>query len=249
MKSIEETHEYEDIQNPLYLQLIDKLIERIGGMNVNDRLPSERDLCTIYKVSRTTVRQAMYELELNGYVTKIQGSGTYVSKSNETKQDLADYYSFTKQTKAMGKTPRTRTLEFRVENSNKSTQDKMKLTEGTKVIRFVRLRLADDVPMMLETTYLPYSEFESLKKRDLSTQPIYDIFGNIYHKKVSKVVEQFSASNLTQKQSDIMEVSVNMACLKVTRFSYDAKGNIIEMTHSLVRPDQYVYQTQIKVGE
>ncbi len=46
-----------------------------------------------------------------------------------------------------------------------------------------------------------------------------------------------------------MEVSVNMACLKVTRFSYDAKGNIIEMTHSLVRPDQYVYQTQIKVGE
>lgn len=165
MKSIEETHEYEDIQNPLYLQLIDKLIERIGGMNVNDRLPSERDLCTIYKVSRTTVRQAMYELELNGYVTKIQGSGTYVSKSNETKQDLADYYSFTKQTKAMGKTPRTRTLEFRVENSNKSTQDKMKLTEGTKVIRFVRLRLADDVPMMLETTYLPYSEFESLKKK------------------------------------------------------------------------------------
>ena len=103
--------------------------------------------------------------------------------------------------------------------------------------------------MMLETTYLPYSEFESLKKRDLSTQPIYDIFENIYHKKVSKVVEQFSASNLTQKQSDIMEVSVNMACLKVTRFSYDAKGNIIEMTHSLVRPDQYVYQTQIKVGE
>ena len=249
MKSIEETHEYEDIQNPLYLQLIDKLIERIGGMNVNDRLPSERDLCTIYKVSRTTVRQAMYELELNGYVTKIQGSGTHVSKSNETKQDLADYYSFTKQTKAMGKTPRTRTLEFRVENSNKSTQEKMKLAEGTKVIRFVRLRLADDIPMMLETTYLPYTEFETLKKRDLSAQPLYDIFENVYHKKVSRVIEQFSASNLTQKQSDIMDVSVNMACLKVTRFSYDAKGNIIEMTHSLVRPDQYVYQTQIKVGE
>ena len=101
----------------------------------------------------------------------------------------------------------------------------------------------------METTYLPYTEFETLKKRDLSAQPLYDIFENVYHKKVSRVIEQFSASNLTQKQSDIMDVSVNMACLKVTRFSYDAKGNIIEMTHSLVRPDQYVYQTEIKVGE
>ena len=40
MKVIGENQEHEEMQNPLYLQLIDKLIERISGMNVNDRLPS-----------------------------------------------------------------------------------------------------------------------------------------------------------------------------------------------------------------
>lgn len=235
------------MEKPLYFQLVDKLLEKISTMDFFEKLPSERQLCEMYDMSRTTVRQAMAELELNGYVNKIQGKGTFVARPNDSKQNLSDYYSFTKQTLAMGKTPTAKILEFHVETANKSVQEKMKLEKESKVIRFVRLRLANNVPMMLETTFIPYSKFATLKKRDLIEKPLYDIFEQIYHKKVAKVVEQFSASNLTQKQAESLELQQNAACLKITRYSYDAKGNIIEMTYSFARSDQFIYETQIKI--
>ena len=54
---------------PLYLQLMDILIDKINkGLKENDRLLSEREICDIYDVSRTTVRQALDELERDGYI-------------------------------------------------------------------------------------------------------------------------------------------------------------------------------------
>ena len=66
---------------PLYYQLIDILIEMIekGYISENDQLPSERELCETYNVSRSTVRQAMQELEREGYVYREHGKGTFVS--------------------------------------------------------------------------------------------------------------------------------------------------------------------------
>lgn len=239
--------EKKKVQMPLYSKLIDKIIEMISTMEFSEKLPSERELCEIYKMSRTTVRQAMYELELNGYVTKIHGKGTFVAKPNDFKEDLSNYYSFSRQTLAMGKTPSARISEFHVEVANKYTQEKMQMEKGAKVIRFVRLRYADDVPMMLETTFIPYAKFSTLTKKHLLEKSLYDIFEEEYHKKIVKVVEQFSASNVTQKQAEALDIPSGSACLKIMRTSYDAKGNVVEVTHSLARSDQFVYKTQVSI--
>ncbi|WP_243122933.1 GntR family transcriptional regulator [Criibacterium bergeronii] len=236
-----------DTVTPLYFQLVDKLIELISKMEFFEKIPSERQLCDMYEVSRTTVRQALSELELNGYIIKIQGKGTFVAKPNNSKQDLSSYYSFTDQTIAMGKKPTSEILDYSVEIAKKYVQENMNLENNAKVIKFKRLRLADGVPMLLETTYLPYSKFSTLTRENLVKKPLYDIFEQDFHKKIFKVVEQYSAINLTQKQADTLKVSHNTACLSVTRYSYDAKGAIIEMTHTLARSDQFIYQTQITI--
>ena len=237
MKSVKQS------EPPLYFQLVNKLIIQIENMKFFDKLPSERELCKMYNMSRTTVRQAMYELELNGYITKIQGKGTFVARPNASKQNLSDYYSFTKQTLSMNKISKAEILEYHIEIANKSIQEKMNLEKDAKVIRFVRLRLSDDVPMMLETTFIPYLQFPNLKKVDLAQKPLYDIFEYDYHRKIRKVIEQFSATNSSQKQSEKLNIQNNSACLKITRYSYDAKGVIIELTYSLARADQFIYQT------
>lgn len=43
------------------------------------RIPSERELCEIYSVSRTTIRKAIDELVINNYLVKHPGKGTYVA--------------------------------------------------------------------------------------------------------------------------------------------------------------------------
>ncbi len=53
-------------------------IER-GIYAVGQRLPSERDLAQKFAVSRTTIREAMIALELDGVVEVRTGSGVYVT--------------------------------------------------------------------------------------------------------------------------------------------------------------------------
>ena len=43
------------------------------------RMPAERDLAEMYKVSRPTIREAMIALEIRGWVEARQGSGLYVT--------------------------------------------------------------------------------------------------------------------------------------------------------------------------
>ena len=58
---------------------IARLIKR-GEYKPGDRLPPERDLATMLKVSRPSVREALIALEVEGYVDVRVGSGVYVAR-------------------------------------------------------------------------------------------------------------------------------------------------------------------------
>ena len=67
---------------PLYIQLKQLLIDRIaaGDWKPGDMLPTEEQLQEQYGVSRTTVRLAFKELEIEGKISRQQGRGTFVSE-------------------------------------------------------------------------------------------------------------------------------------------------------------------------
>jgi LacI family repressor for deo operon, udp, cdd, tsx, nupC, and nupG len=65
---------------PIYLQIEKNIMESIkaDGLIKGDRLPSEGDFASTFKVSRMTVRQAMGELEQKDIIHRIQGKGTFI---------------------------------------------------------------------------------------------------------------------------------------------------------------------------
>lgn len=67
-----------------YLVLVDKIIECYLGGNLKpgERLPSERELAGQFNVSRTTIREALRTMELNGLIDIRQGGGSYVKVSD-----------------------------------------------------------------------------------------------------------------------------------------------------------------------
>ena len=68
---------------PLYQQIKDLLLDRIehGELVAGDLIPSEAKLGAAFGVNRLTVRQALYELRVEGYVIREKGRGTFVRKS------------------------------------------------------------------------------------------------------------------------------------------------------------------------
>ncbi|MDO5018705.1 MAG: GntR family transcriptional regulator [Lagierella massiliensis] len=227
---------------PLYSKLVDVLVGEMELMKPGDKLPSERRLCKLYGLSRTTVRQAISELELNGNIERIHGKGTFIAKKDRDKHNLSDYYSFTEQMKASNKTPKTTVLEFHIERSNKFVSSKLKINEKEKVIRFIRLRQADNIPMMIETTFIPYEDFKEISKKLLDEMPLYDIYEKKFNRKISKVEEIFQAGILGKEEAKALELMPNSPCLRIKRYSYDKTDRIIEYTLSYARGDQFAYK-------
>lgn len=73
LKAIKKTRIYEEVVGQLH-----RLIER-GKLKAGDRLPSERELAEIFRVSRTSVREAIKTLETEGFVITRPGSGTFIA--------------------------------------------------------------------------------------------------------------------------------------------------------------------------
>ncbi|MGI6229972.1 MAG: GntR family transcriptional regulator [Tractidigestivibacter sp.] len=231
-------------KQPLYDQLVDLLREKIenGEYGPGDLLPSERELCETYGLSRTTVRLALAELENLGLVVRQHGRGTFVSSAVHEATNLMGTYSFTEQMKAMGRHPKTKVIEFETLEATKNIANSLKIRIGEPVIMMRRLRLADDVPMMIERTYLPSSEFIGLSEKDVSAKPLYDIIENDYQQRIRVADEEFSASLATKDEAGYLDIPEGSAVLKLYRTTYNTKNVVIEYTRSVARADQFRYR-------
>lgn len=230
-------------KRPIYDQLVEILRNKIETeMQPNDRMLSERKICDEYGVSRTTVRLAMADLEHMGYIYKRHGKGTFVSALNQQSQNLMDSYSFTDHMKSQGKTPTTKVLSFEILESTNYFAEKLGMTPGDKMIKIVRLRLADDIPMMLERTYLPFTEFTGLTEEKVVERPLYEIFKDDYNEIIKVADEEFSAGIVSDKESKLLDVPVDSACLKLLRTTYNDNNIVIEFTLSVARSDKFVYK-------
>ncbi len=65
-----------EIPIPLYYQLKEILLEEIKQAAPGTSLPTELELCEQFDISRPTVRQAINELVVEGYLTRMKGKST-----------------------------------------------------------------------------------------------------------------------------------------------------------------------------
>lgn len=230
-------------RQPLYDQLVDLLRERIENeLEPGDLLPSERELSQRYDLSRTTVRLALRELETLGLVSRRHGKGTFVADLSRQVTNLMGAYSFTEQMREMGRVPRTVVLEFEVVEATRSVGERMALRLGDRVFSMRRLRLADDVPMMVERTYLPVSHFPTLTLAEVSSKPLYDIVEHDFHDKIASAEEEFYASIARSGDAAPLGIPEGAPVLKLVRTTKNARGLVIEYTHSVARADQFTYK-------
>jgi len=226
---------------PLYYQLMDIIIEEInsGKYKENDKLPSERELCEMYDISRATVRQTIQELEKEGYIYKEHGKGTFVSPER-FKQDLLKFYSFTEEMKKLGKTPSSKVIDFEIVEVDDKIAKKMKMKLGEIVYKFTRLRLADAKPIMLETSYIPYERFKGISRIDLEQNAMYDIFTKRYNTVFSKAEESFQPVLTKENESKLLENQTGSPSMMIERITYEG-DKIIEYTVGIARGDRFKY--------
>jgi len=229
---------------PLYFQVMEKLIEKIQTKyKDHDRLPSERQLCDQYDVSRITIRQALQQLVQEGYIYKEHGKGTFVSPTAYT-QPLKSLYSFTEEMKKLNKKPSTKVLSFKEVVVDEIWANKLQIPLFSEVLQIVRLRLADEEPLIYETSYIPRSYFLNLVKTDIMMRPMYDVFYEDYGINVTNATERFTATTIRDIEAPHLKVQSGDVGMLIRRIAYSG-DTLIEYTMSIARGDKFAYTVEL----
>lgn len=231
----------------LYYQLKEILIKRIkeNEWPVNTRIPTERELCELYRVSRITVRQALDELEKEGLLYRKQGRGTFVTVP-KLEQRLGSFYSFSEEIRKMGAVPEANIIDFDINESSEKISEILKIEKGAKIYSIKRLRKADNEPFAIETSYIPVSVAPGLSKASVEQNGLYNTLKDTFGIIPDEAEESFEAVLIAgEYEAARLNVKKNSAALKIER-NTKSKGAIIEHCVGLIRGDRYKYNIVLK---
>ena len=230
---------HSDSASPLYRQLMQRIRADIasGMYPVNSRIPSEAELCAAYQVSRVTVRKALAELTQEGLLRRMQGKGTFVC-GPRLKTSLRDITSFHEACLMMGCTPGTKVISAQTVHAEERIREALAL-EDDSAVEIVRLRLADNIPVMLETNCFA-RKYEHLLNERLN--------GSLYHLLSKQGVEaasgvhEISLCHATAQQAKLLEVEVGTALLQLDQVIFDQHGAPLHTSHQVIRGDRFTFR-------
>ncbi len=157
---------------PLYRRIEADLRDRIrtGQLAPGARIETELELMERYGVSRATVRQALGGLIAAGALEVRRGLGTYVA-SARFEHTIGGFYSFSREIERGGRAPGTRVLGLTVEPADEAVADALEIAPGTPVVALRRIRLADEEPIVVETSRLPADPLPGSRDGRLHDRP------------------------------------------------------------------------------
>lgn len=232
---------------PLYRRIQTDLRGRVarGDLASGARVESEQELMARYGVSRATIRQALGGLIAEGLLEIRRGLGTYV-RERRLEHALGGFYTFSREIERHGMTPGTRALSVGVEPADELISEVLRLAAQAPVVALSRLRLADDQPVVAETSWLPAARFPGLERFDFDRVRLYDTLITRYGVRPVRAHEAFEPVLLTASEAELLDRRRGDPALRVERTAYDSDDQVVEYCRSTVRGDRYRYSVELR---
>src|SRR3954471_20979468 len=137
---------------PVYLQIAAAVRDllRTGRVPAGSALPPEHVLAKRFGVSRMTMRQANDVLEREGLIERQRGRGTFAVQNRLVKQEQ-ETRSFSEEIRRRGGVPSSRLMSFRTIQATPEVAALFGIESNAPTYQIDRVRLADGVPMALES--------------------------------------------------------------------------------------------------
>jgi GntR family transcriptional regulator len=222
-------------KRPLYDQIGRNLRELIVSdkFKIGEAVPSEWELAELYGVSRLTVRKALDELVRQQLLSKRRGVGTFVTKPSITSIAPSEL-SFTNQMLAIGKKPSSKFINSGVEVASPEITRSLLVSQGDQVFYLTRVRLADNVPILYETTYLSLERFPDLVRADGWTDgSLYKYLLEAYSVRVTSIEQTLKPVLLSKEQASHLYTKPGTPSIQSICIAHTSDGALVEYAISV----------------
>ena len=202
-------------------------------LEAGDPLPSERELCDRFGVSRMTVRQAVDALVVDGVLERVHGRGMFVARS---KVDLqVRLTSFSEEMRRRGMAPSVEHLRAEVVSADTRIAAALEIDPADPVVHLHQLRFADGEPMSVQHCWLaevlvpnivdppPDSLYAELDRRGL-----LPAWGE----------DTVEAGEADAEEAELLGIGKGRAVLRIVRRAF-SRDLAVEFSEAVYRADRY----------
>lgn len=236
-------------KHPLYVALADRLRKDIelGTYAAGDRMPSEPSLCESTGYSRSTVRKALQLLVDQGYVTRSQGKGTFVSDLSQRASAISrmkpTFLSYTENVRSLGGVPETKTVDIRTTTPTQGLMEFFGIGEEDELFEVTRLRSADGDPLCLETIWLPMT-YADLTGTELNGS-LYQALKERYGVEPTNGTKSIGICYATTREAFQLNVERGEALMLIEDRVYDQFDQPLHVSKQVMRGDKHHYSMHI----
>lgn len=235
---------------PYYKRLAGILMEEIraGRWGIGASMPTEKELCDTYGVSRHTIREALRQLESRGLIARRQGSGSTVvattppvryEQNTQTIEDMLHH----------GAATRLHVLESHemAPDANQYASQVAQLAKTPCVwVRSIRYPRNDARPLALVDVYVAIrSKTQHKRLLNLDTAA-KEIVATVDVQKIERIEQHFSAITVGEAEAKLLHVKPGEAVFQILRHYFDAEGRLMVVAHSLYNGHLFTYASTLR---
>lgn len=238
---------------PVYRQIADILRARIasGELAQGQQLPSERELMDGFGASRGTVRQAVALLRTEGLIQVEHGRGAYVRNRPPVRRLAYDRFArrhrqagkaaYIAEMESEGRASRVEVIRVEQEPASSEVARRLGLANSAPVLVRARRYFADDCPMELATSYIPWQLAEGTAMVEINPGP-----GGVYARleeqghMLASLTEDVSARMPTPEEARALRLTSGVPVLHLVRTAIDEGGMPVEVCDTVMAADRYV---------
>lgn len=234
------------VKVPKYYQVKNQILGLIAGLQPGTPVPTERELAERFTTSRTTVRQAIAELVVDGRLERTQGRGTFVAEPKL--MQVRQLTSFSQDLREEGWRPGSVLLSIDERPADADTARHLGIIPGTAYHRVERLRTAGAEPIAHETAHLP-GPLPGLDRHLAALGSLYRTLHDVFGTQIAAVEDIVETALANPVEASFLGVDTGLPMLLVHRTGWAENGQIIEWTRSVFRGDRFRFVARHRLGD
>lgn len=234
---------------PLWSQIAGRLRAAIaaGEFKPGETLPSEAEINTIFKVSRTTARASLDRLRQEGLISRQSGRGSIVLQPR-VEQPVNELASFSEDMRRRGLKASYATFTAAETETGEEAAQALALALGDRAFCIRRLLLADNEPMGMSVSWLAPSILADRQlptPEELDKGSLYEWLARHCDVRIAGAREFIEAANADVDMARRLQVAQGAPLLVARRCSRAANGDPVEYAVMHYRADRYCFSIDL----